>query len=272
MTNRWIAILPGLVAALALLTGCGGSSNGSAEGHQTAASPAVTDASPPATHASPTVTGGNPGTETAGTLATEQGGTESAGPTQDGQVSISVARLPMGGNGGNRDDSEQCVSVSYLGDDKDQDLRIPDGFRITVTGGAFALSPDQFEGDLPDKAPVEIGGSACASQDILCLSGFSFTAQNDEANVSCFIPVRATRGPVDGGNGEFRDVDVELTVEGVLDCPGRPRAECEAFGSAASAVADPIRFSVPFVVTSSSSSSSSSSASQSAGDTSTSPS
>ncbi len=253
MTKRWIAILAGPVAVVGLVTGCGSSPTGT----QTAgdASPAVTQgvpstqddgagSRPPAPE--PTDT---PAPEPADTPAAETSGTEAPGPTRDAEVSITVAGLPMGGGEDgteNSEDVERCVSVSYLGDVQDQDLRIPAGFRITVTGGTFAVSGSSEDVTLPRAAPVEVGGSGCASHDPLCLSGFAFTGQNVEAGVGCFLPLRATQGP-EGEDASFVELFVDLDVDGLLVCAGTPAAECEEFGRAAAAVADPIPFSVPFV-------------------------
>jgi hypothetical protein len=250
MTKRWIAILAGPVAVLALVTGCGDSSNGSADGDETSAD------------ATPAPTDGAPATETTGTLATETGGTETPGPTQDADVSIVVAGLPIGGNG-SPGRSHQCVSVSYLGDDNDPPVDIPSGARITLTEVSFAVVETDENGvdeDALVAAPVALGGDACSTEETPCLSSdFAFTAEDDG---TCFVPVHATNGPADKTDEEQADfVVVALSVTGKMTCPVGERASCEGF--------DPedqsIRVDVPFVTTSSSSSSSSESSSSSSG-------
>lgn len=147
-----------------------------------------------------------PATEEATTPATES----SAAATQarTAQPAVTVPQLPIGGGADDPGQVEQCVSVSFLGDE------IPSG--IEIVPEAVSFSEPLFEQ----------GGGECTSGDTPCLTGgFAFTAANDDTQGGiCYLAVRATgtRAPDDFD-------DVAMTMTGRLDCPPGQQAACEEF-------------------------------------------
>ena len=183
-----------LALALALSTGCGvgGSTPG---GTGPSAGSGSTAATSP---------GESPRTESAGEPSNEPTGPESPQATQANKPSISVPALPIGG-GSDADEAEQCVRVSYLGDDE-----LPPGVRISLTAASFA--PPLFE----------LGGSACSGRGASapCLSEeFAFTAENTGTDAgTCILAVRVI------GGDDFESAD--LSLAGRVQCPAGEDALC----------------------------------------------
>ena len=160
--------------------------------------------------AAPTTAGvtSGPATEEATTPATESSGAGNGTRTETNQPAVTVPQLPIGGGADDPGDVEQCVSVSFLGDE--------------ISAGV-AIVPDTVTFSEP---LFERGGSECSSDDTPCLSGgFAFTAANDDTQEGiCFLAVRAIgeRAPDEFG-------DVQLTMTGRLECPPGREAACEEF-------------------------------------------
>jgi hypothetical protein len=130
-----------------------------------------------------------------------------------------VPQLPIGGDEDDQGDDEQCVSVSYLGADRNP---VPTGVRISITGASF--SPPL----------LELGGSACSSGETSCLTaGFAFTAGNTGSESgTCFVAVRATgERPEGDDDDDFTSPlrDVTLSLAGLVDCPDGEEALCADF-------------------------------------------
>ena len=178
--------------ALALSTGCGVGGS----------TPGATGRSAGASSTAATSPGDSPVTEPAGEPSTEPTGPESPQATQAAKPSISVPALPIGG-GSDADEAEQCVRVSYLGDDE-----LPPGVRISLTAASFA--PPLFE----------LGGSACSGGSASCLSEeFAFTAENTGTDAgTCILAVRVI------GGDDFESAD--LSLAGRVQCPAGEDALC----------------------------------------------
>lgn len=167
------------------------------------------DSAGAATTAGATATAGvtsAPATEEATTPATESSATTTRARTNE--PAVTVPQLPIGGGADDPGEVEQCVSVSFLGD------QIPPG--IAIVPHSVSFSEPLFEP----------GGSECSSDDTPCLSGgFAFTAANDDTQEGiCYLAVRAT------GERAPDDVDdVQLLMTGRLDCPAGQAAACEEF-------------------------------------------
>lgn len=126
----------------------------------------------------------------------ETSGTESAGPVQSGEPSISVAGLPIGNGGvdGN------CLSVQFL----HASTHAPDGVRLVVTDILFK------------PALVHTGGSDCSgSGNPACLEKFVPTPDQDVCDVA-IQPV----GEPDPAKS------VEVSAVATVDCPPGRQQTC----------------------------------------------
>jgi hypothetical protein len=222
-------LLPAATLVLVLTTGCGGLSKGRLDPTASGTSAGVTS---------------SPGTETATDPRTEGSVTSTSGRAQTQQVAVKVPKLPVGGNGQGVE-FEQCVSVSYLGDEP-----IPPDVALAVTGASL------------DAPFLKLGGSACSADEVLCLaSDFAFVANPDSTGDTCFIPVQGTGerpDQEDEENDNVIDERVVLSLDGLAVCSPGEQALCEEFAASAFADAQTIPLDVRLVESSSSSSSSTS--------------
>jgi hypothetical protein len=199
---------PAAVLALALVTGCGTLATGSNDdASDTAAVSAEVTTTPETEDAEKP---GKEGSDTGAGTSTQ---------AQNNQVAVRVPQLPIGGDEDDQGDDEQCVSVSYLGADRNP---IPTGVSISITGASFA------------PPLLELGGSACSSGETPCLAaGFAFTAGNTGSESgTCFVAVRATGArPAGDDDDDFTSPirDVTLSLGGLVDCPDGEEALCADF-------------------------------------------
>ncbi|TFV86075.1 hypothetical protein E4P40_13355 [Blastococcus sp. CT_GayMR20] len=173
-------------------------------------------------------------TEAAEAPELEGTGPEAPGQAQAAQPSINVAGMPIGGGNGADGSAEQCVDVSFLGDDP-----IPRGVRITITDGSVH---DVNDGSLLSDV-ARLGGGCGGNPSC---RGFVFTAENDEAGATCAFLVTATRPPA-AGDPNYDDLAVRLVVGGTVTCPVGADALCEDLRGRLEAEADddPLGFSIP---------------------------
>jgi hypothetical protein len=239
----WLTLLS-LLAALVLAAGCG-PGGGDADPSEAADGGTSADTTSPPD--------GSLETEAAEDPEAESTGVEQTGETQAARPSIDVAGLPIGGDG---DGSvEQCVAVSYLGDDP-----IPRDVRITIDDGSLRDPGDGSPSDAFARLAGACGGNASCR-------GFVFTAENDEAGAQCSFLVEATQPPADD-DAPFHFEGLSLTVTGTVSCPVGGEALCEDFRDRLEADQDPIGLSVPVADPTESSSSSGESSSESSSESS----
>lgn len=139
--------------------------------------------------------------ETTGSPATEGTGPETP-RTGDGEVSVSLPGLPVGGGADDSGQVRQCVTVAWMGEDD-----IPDDVAVVVAGVQLT-PPGVFEAD----------GSGCGGIQG-CTESFAFTSTGD----LCTVPVRAL------GTG---GATAELRLSGSARC-GRAET-CRAFAGTVS--------------------------------------
>lgn len=145
------------------------------------------------------IDGAPPATEDPGAL-------EQPLPPRDGNPGISVATLPVGGQGGGSGtDGVQCVQVNWLLSTS-QDA-IPAGLAVEITGAAF--EPDAY---------VVTDGS-CEGPP--CID-YIFQA----SEVACDLPIR----PSVAGATELSDSEeVSVSVQGRVLCTDYDAAPCRTF-------------------------------------------
>ena len=158
MSRSRVALLPAALVPL-LLPGCA-LPDEPVDGASAATTAGVTSA---------------PATEEATTPPTESSGAGNSTQAQTSEPAVTVPQLPIGGAADDPGAIEQCVSVSFLGDE------IPAG--VAIVPEAVVFSEPLFEP----------GGSECAGGDTPCFSGgFAFTAANDDTQEGiCYLAVRA---------------------------------------------------------------------------------
>ncbi|HEU5271896.1 MAG TPA: hypothetical protein VFU36_18385 [Jatrophihabitans sp.] len=182
-----------VLAVLALLTGCGGSAGGPGGAADTGSATAGTDAG------TATDAGSNPDAGDSSPAA-EGSGPESPQPAQGGGPSITVASLPVGGDGGHDSNdpnpAQQCGSVNWLLGPLPADVVVELGDISFDPSGIFSL-----------------GGSGCPSDQPTCQSGTHWTTDNS----GCGVPV------IQGDPNA--DSTVSIVVAGTVHCASQ--AECD---------------------------------------------
>lgn len=149
--------------------------------------------------------------ETTTSPATEETGPETP-LTEDGEVSVSLPGLPVGGGADDDSQVRQCVTVSWLGDED-----VPGGVAVVVSG--VSVDPSGV---------FEVDGSSCGGLRG-CVESFAFTAADEQ----CSVPVRAL-----GTDGD----EAQLRLSGSARCADKRR--CEEF--AATVSGDSIGLTQPF--------------------------
>lgn len=125
-------------------------------------------------------------TTAASTPSIEGTGPEKPQPSQSGQPSVNLARLPVGGGfTGDENGNARCVGVSWL-------AGFPKGVRrISVSGMTFA-----------PQGVFKAGGNGCGSQQSGCTA---FTADHPDCQLSV-VQVKDA------------DITVTLTLRGTVSC------------------------------------------------------
>lgn len=158
---------------------------------------------------------GSPSTGLTGSPLTEGTGPESPQSPTSGEVSISVAGLPIGDGHqeGDNNGNDECISVQWLG-------TIPHpGVVLTVTNvvvsGPFMTVTVATAG-----CPQSEGNSACI--------GSQFSAANDNAGTICFAGVEYTGPPITDPDNPAIGF---LGLVGELNCPNVDSATCQRYRS-----------------------------------------
>ena len=142
----------------------------------------------------PTALTSSPDTESTSSPPTEATGTEKPLPTED-EISIAVPTLPIGGDTDDSGSVQQCVRVSWLGDDD-----VPEGVSVAVA--AVTITP----GGVFDRSGSGCGGEPACDH-------FAFTADRPTCSVS--ITAKGTDGKV-----------ASLVMRGTAECAAGQQEKC----------------------------------------------
>jgi hypothetical protein len=134
--------------------------------------------------------------EPTGIPKTEGSGPEQPRPQESKAVAISVPSLPVGGGADDEEAVDQCVGVSWLGDDE-----ITDGVSIAVT--AVWITPDGV---------FKMNGSGCGGTPA-CAASFSFTSERTDCSVS--VTAKAIEG-----------ASANLSLRGEARCSAEQEHQC----------------------------------------------